>query len=85
MGWPMKPIDVCLLSALSEVGAFTTVDACRAAGLPAGRSEAARRRLDLIHLERGGLVRRLDDKSPTAWLRTPAGTEELVGRASDDH
>jgi hypothetical protein len=65
MTWPMTPIDVRLLSALGEVGAVTTADACRAAGLPAGRSETARRRLDLIHLERGGLVRRLDGKSPT--------------------
>ena len=71
--------DYRLLICLSEHGGWTAGEVARQMGYTNVRSEAQIIRRDLIRMESLGLVGRLDDNKPVAWVRTKAGTE-MVNR-----
>jgi hypothetical protein len=69
--------DRRLLSCLSETGGWTAGQIARHMGYTRVRSHAQIIRRDLLHMEALGWVGRLDDKPPTAWVRTKKGTEAI--------
>lgn len=80
---PLLPYDVRLLGALKRDGGFTTRDACLRAGLEVGRVETALARSALLHMKKVGLVGRLDDERPAAWVLTAEGAAELESRRAE--
>lgn len=78
MATPLTERGCKLLAALTEDGGFTTRDAARRAGIQPGPIASAWVRQDLLYMEKVGLVSRLDDQKPTAWVRTPLGTEAIT-------
>lgn len=66
--------DRQILVCLSETGGWTAGQIARQLGYSNVRSEAQRIGHHLRQLEGRGLVGRLDDRAPVAWVRTSAGT-----------
>jgi len=66
-----------ILRVLNEQGGATSGWVARALGHKNIRSMGPFCRVDLLTLEKKGLVRRIDDLSPTAWQRTAAGTAAI--------
>jgi len=77
--------DHRLLICLSEDGGWTAGEIAKHMGYLNVRSHAQILRRDLLRMEALGWVGKLDDNKPTAWIRTPAGTEALnrIFRYSD--
>ena len=71
-----------ILRVLHEYGGFTSGQVARKLGYQDIRSSTQILRRDLLAMERDGLVRRIDDLSPTAWQRTAAGTAAAAGAAA---
>jgi hypothetical protein len=71
--------DRRLLSCLSEGGGWTAGQIARHMGYAHVRSQSQIIRRDLLRMEALGWVARLDDKTPTAWVRTQKGTEAING------
>lgn len=69
--------DCRLLACLSERGGWTTGQIARQMGYTNTRSGAQILRRDLIRMQALGWIGQLDDKKPTAWVRTPSGSEAL--------
>lgn len=76
----LSDADRRILAALSESGGSLTGQIspdCRIFRMLNRRMESAWVRNHLLDLERGGLVRRLDDQKPVCWTRTLAGTAAM--------
>lgn len=69
--------DFRLLLYLAENDGWTAGQIAQQMDCENPRRAGARIRLDLLRMEKLGWVERLDDRSPTAWVRTPAGTEAM--------
>lgn len=71
-----------ILAAMAEDGGFTALSIADRSGLPSsgnGRMRSGAMRSWLSLLEGCGLVRKMDDLKPIAWVRTPAGTSFWQG------
>lgn len=80
---PLAPEDLALLKAVRENDGFALGNVCFLANLPFDRKGLANGYQRMLHMERHSLVRRLDDRKPLVWLRTPEGSEELRQRESE--
>lgn len=69
--------DFRLLSALGTGGGRTAGEVARRVGYTNVRRFSQIIRLDLLRMEEKGWVARLDDKKPSTWVRTPAGTKVM--------
>lgn len=78
--------DIAVLRALDEDGGFTTGEAARRSGVSFGHNNHTRSgavRAWLLHMQKEGLVRPLDNQKPVAWVRTSLGSREL--KLWEDH
>lgn len=70
-------LDHRLLVCISEAGGWTAGGIAQRMGYTNVRSNAQIIRRDLLRMEALGWVAKLDDKKPTMWVRTLAGTAAL--------
>lgn len=80
---PLAPEDIALLKAIGEASGHALGVVCVEAGLGHRQKGLAAAHRRMLHMELHGLVRRMDDRKPIIWLRTPAGSEELRQREAD--